>query len=245
MLTDLTQFRIAHINSDFPADYPGDVARGTSDHDPQVATFVVNDPPTVDAGGPYTVNEGSSVALTATGTDPEGQLLTYAWDLDNNGTFETFGQSVTFYAAPNTAPIIYTVKVQATDNGGLTATSQTSVQVTYNFAGFFQPIDNLPTLNSAKAGQAIPVKFSLGGNKGLNIFAAGYPFSQRITCDTSAPLDDIEQTDTPGSSGLSYDPGSDQYHYVWKTDKAWSGTCRKLVVKLIDGTTHIANFKFK
>ena len=41
MLADLQQFRIAHINSDFPADYPGDVARGTSDHDPNVATFDV------------------------------------------------------------------------------------------------------------------------------------------------------------------------------------------------------------
>jgi predicted extracellular nuclease len=39
MLTDLTQYRIAHINSDFPADYSGDVARGTSDHDPNMATF--------------------------------------------------------------------------------------------------------------------------------------------------------------------------------------------------------------
>jgi predicted extracellular nuclease len=39
MLADLQQFRSAHINSDFPADYPGDVARGTSDHDPQAATY--------------------------------------------------------------------------------------------------------------------------------------------------------------------------------------------------------------
>jgi predicted extracellular nuclease len=42
MLADLNQFRIAHINSDFPADYPEDVARGTSDHDPNVATFGIN-----------------------------------------------------------------------------------------------------------------------------------------------------------------------------------------------------------
>jgi hypothetical protein len=39
MLADLEQIRSAHINSDFPADYTGDVARGTSDHDPQVATI--------------------------------------------------------------------------------------------------------------------------------------------------------------------------------------------------------------
>ncbi|OGN72169.1 MAG: hypothetical protein A2X25_00450 [Chloroflexi bacterium GWB2_49_20] len=46
MRTDLQQVRIAHINSDFPADYPDDVARGTSDHDPNAATF--SNLPTID-----------------------------------------------------------------------------------------------------------------------------------------------------------------------------------------------------
>jgi hypothetical protein len=94
-------------------------------------------------------------------------------------------------------------------------------------------------------GSAIPIKFSLGGDKGLNIFAAGYPISQLIVCGSGAPQDDLEQTVTAGSSSLKYDPLTDQYIFVWKTDKAWTGTCRQLVVVLIDGTTHIANFKFK
>ena len=47
-----------------------------------------------------------------------------------------------------------------------------------------------------------------------------------------------------GGSSLSYDSGSDTYTYVWKTDKAWANTCRQLVVTLIDGTSHVANFQF-
>jgi hypothetical protein len=35
----------------------------------------------------------------------------------------------------------------------------------YTFTGFFSPVDNPPTVNVAKAGSAIPVKFSLGGNR--------------------------------------------------------------------------------
>ncbi len=35
----LTQARVAHVNSDWPADYDGDGARGASDHDPLVARF--------------------------------------------------------------------------------------------------------------------------------------------------------------------------------------------------------------
>jgi hypothetical protein len=117
----------------------------------------------------------------------------------------------------------------------------------YNFTGFFPPVDNTPTLNLVKAGSAIPVKFSLSGNQGLDIFAwlEGYPKSQQIACDTSATLDEIEQTVNAGGSSLSYDPVTDQYTYVWKTDKAWSRTCRQLQVKLNDAMTYRANFKFK
>jgi len=244
MLAELQQVHVAHINSDFAADYPDDVARGTSDHDPSVATFTINYPPTVDAGGPYAVGEGSSITLTAIGTDPENGPLTYAWDLDNDGTFETPGQSAIFDAALLTAPATYTVKVQVTDDGGLTAVDSAAVNVMYNFNGFFQPVGNLPTLNTARAGQAIPVKFSLTGDQGLDIFATGYPTSQQIACDSNNPQGDIEETINAGSSSLTYDPTTDTYIYVWKTDKAWAGTCRQLTIKLNDGTIHQANFKF-
>jgi hypothetical protein len=50
---------------------------------------------------------------------------------------------------------------------------------------------------------------------------------------------------TAGASSLSYDAASGQYSYTWKTDKSWATQCRQLMVKLIDGSAHIANFKFK
>ena len=43
----------------------------------------------------------------------------------------------------------------------------------------------------------------------------------------------------------TYDPFRDEYTYVWKTIKAWSGQCRKLTVGLDDYTTHTADFKLK
>src|SRR6185295_6911527 len=137
----------------------------TSDHDPVVVGLNPNAPPTVDAGGPYSVVEGGSVLVMASGNDPNGDSLTYAWDLDNNGSFETPGQNATFSAATLTAPGTHTIRVQVTDVGGLTAVDTAIVNVIYNFAGFFQPVDNLPTINAATAGSAIPVKFSLSGNK--------------------------------------------------------------------------------
>jgi hypothetical protein len=50
---------------------------------------------------------------------------------------------------------------------------------------------------------------------------------------------------TAGGSSLSYDAESDQYIYVWATQKNWSGTCRRLDVLLTDGTHHYADFNFK
>ena len=134
----------------------------------------------------------------------------------------------------------------ATDNAGNTGSVTVTYNVAYNWTGFFQPVDNLPTVNTVNAGQAIPVKFSLGGDFGLNIFATGYPASQNVNCGSSSggSSDPIEETITAGSSSLQYDPGTQRYSYVWKTDKAWAGTCRQLIVKLIDGTDHIALFSF-
>jgi hypothetical protein len=120
-------------------------------------------------------------------------------------------------------------------------TTQTSA---FNFAGFFPPVDNPPTINTVKAGSAIPVKFSLGGNQGLNILAPESPASQQIACNSQAPIDAIESTVTAGGSSLSYDPSTDQYVYVWKTGKSWAGTCRQLDVKLSDGSHHFADFEF-
>jgi len=112
----------------------------------------------------------------------------------------------------------------------------------YDFSGFFQPVDNLPVVNSVSAGRAVPVNFSLNGDKGLGIFAPGYPKSEQTTCDSTDPVDGIETTVSANSSGLQYDPATGTYTYVWKTDKAWAKTCRQLVLKLDDGTFHRASF---
>ena len=41
ILADLEQTRVAHVNSDWPADFAGDGARGLSDHDPMASRFAL------------------------------------------------------------------------------------------------------------------------------------------------------------------------------------------------------------
>jgi hypothetical protein len=118
-----------------------------------------------------------------------------------------------------------------------------TVTVNYAWTGFFQPIDNnVP--NKAKAGSVVPVKFSLGGNQGLNIFAAGYPRVVSATGYAVSSPDLIEEYATANASGLKYDATADQYIYNWKTQSNYAGKCLQLEVKLADGSIHAALFSF-
>ena len=69
--------------------------------------------------------------------------------------------------------------------------------------------------------------------------------NQRVRAVGKFIEDAIEQTVTAGASGLTYEPVANQYVYVWKTAKTLAGTCQTLQLKLIDGTMHYANFKFR
>lgn len=123
--------------------------------------------------------------------------------------------------------------------------SSTAALVVYEFKfeKFLQPVDNLPIMNKVKAGSAVPVKFKLGGDFGLSIFAPGYPVLKRTAC-TSGTTDQIESTVTAGASSLTYDSLTGIYTYVWKTNKSFAGSCGTLVFHFIDGTEATAFFQF-
>jgi hypothetical protein len=113
----------------------------------------------------------------------------------------------------------------------------------YDFGGFRPPVDNPPVLNTAKAGSSIPIKFSLGGNLGLDVLF-GSPFVRQFACATGVPATSIEPA-TAGGEGLTYDPGSDTYKYPWKTVQSWANSCRTFEITFDDGTYRTANFSFK
>lgn len=146
------------------------------------------------------------------------------------------------------------VSCSATDKAGNSAVASVSYAVHYRWRGFFSPVDNNPdqsgnaalatVWNSAKSGQAIPVKFSLAGDQGLSIFAAGFPKATKVSCPAALAVLDPIETFATSNSGLQYDASADQYNYVWKTATALASTCQKLEVRLVDGTSHYAYFKF-
>jgi hypothetical protein len=141
----------------------------------------------------------------------------------------------------------------AVDVAGNGQTAPVSVEITVNpaggsggpsfqFGGFQRPI--VSGTNSAKAGSAIPLKFSLGGYQGIAIFAAGFPASASFTCGATPPPATAVGDPTAGNGGLTYDVSTDTYTYVWKTQKAWAH-CRELVLEFSDGSAATATFNFR
>ena len=114
------------FSSDFPTANPWQSALVGS-FDAIVAK--ISQPPTADAGGPYTAQEGDSVLVAASGDNSGGDALTFTWDLDGDGIFETPGQSATFSAAGLDGPSDHSIRLRATDSSGLSAEAVTTVAV--------------------------------------------------------------------------------------------------------------------
>jgi hypothetical protein len=183
----------------------------------------------VSIGATYTL--GSVPAAGCTTGDSLSGVATYA-------TLSTSGGPVGSVTA---------ICSGAADNAGNSNSASVTYSVDYNWSGFFQPVNN-PTdpapCNTVKAGSAIPVKFTLHGYQGMNILATGSPTWTIGSCSGTDDAITSTETVTAGNSSLSYDATSDQYVYVWKTDKTWAGKSMRLTVTLADGMPHYARFIF-
>jgi Big-like domain-containing protein len=180
------------LDSTKVTDAGGNALDGTVTWSFTTVAAAANLPPTVQANGPYTVAEGGSVSLGATGADPEGGALTYAWDLDNNGTYETSGSTVTFSAAALDGASSRTVGVQVTDSGGATATDTATVDVT-NVA----PTATFTAPATAFAGLPFTLSLTSPQDPSIADTNAGFTYSYDCGDGTYAPT----ATCTPADVG--------------------------------------------
>ena len=162
--------------------------------------------------------DGGSGIASCTGDVPDGAAL----DTSNFGS--------------------HSFTVNASDNAGNTAVKTVTYHVQFAFEGFFGLDEGV---NVEKAGRAIPIKFSLDGNQGRDVFASGYPRSVEVPCGSIVYADGGQPTRSPGRTKLRYKPRRDLYTYLWKTEKSWKGDCRQFVLKLDDGSYHRADFRFR
>lgn len=116
----------------YPDDFNGKATLEVVDNEndrtrAQVQVTVANVAPVAEAGGPYSGLLNQPVTLTASVTDPGTKdTHTFKWDLNNDGTYETDGRTVT---ATYNSSGRKRVRVRVTDNNGASGTDTSSVVI--------------------------------------------------------------------------------------------------------------------
>ena len=121
------------------------------------------------------------------------------------------------------------------DGNYLPSSSAPSViTVTYLFDGFFAPVDRPNTLNISKAGQAIPLKWTLKDANGAAVtnLSVVTVRAKSLACALGSTTDMMEEY-ASGASGLQ-NHGDGSYQFNWKTPSSYAGSCK--TIELVCGT---------
>jgi len=132
-------------------------------------------------------------------------------------------------------PGIFTFTVRASDH----ARNTSSVTHTYVvFKDWGGKLALPPVVNEVQSGSAVPIWFNLGD---------AVAQSQSVTSPTSTPIDCTSLEPTGSTVPASVSPtgqksSNGRVMYVWKTDKAWAGTCRAFTLGIAAPTTLYLHF---
>jgi hypothetical protein len=145
----------------------------------------------------------------------------------------------------STAIGAHTLTATATDNVGNTDTSTRNYTVGLITQGFYQPVDMNNVVNTVKSGSTVPLKFELFDDSAeITDTAAIASLKSKAYVCTSNPEDAIETLSPTGGTNLRYDAVAGQFVYNWQTPKS-PGTCQKVTVATVSGTSISALFKLK
>ena len=212
-----------------PTDRPGtfsftvDAFDAALNHGTTTATYRVVDstPPQITISSPP---DGASYSV--------GEAVTPSYSCHD----DVDGSRVSCKATPlDLSPGTHVFRVDSVDSAGNAASASTTYSVRYAFDGFYSPLVAAPASASLRAGDAVPVKFSLGGDRGLDI----------LTRVAWRPCSSTTNDSSVAWGALSYNAGPDRYTFMWQTDKSWAGSCKELSLTLRDGTAHAARVSFR
>jgi 6-phosphogluconolactonase (cycloisomerase 2 family) len=166
-------------------------------------------------------DDGGSGLASCTGDVPDGAAL----DTSTPGSFNFI--VVARDGAGNATTVTHSYSVVAKQPGS-------------TFEGFVGPIHDGSVV---RGGSVVPIAFSLGGDRGLDVLADGSPSSVQVDC--RHPGDPTGGRPAQSENGLQFHETTGHYTFAWQTRSSWAGTCRAFIVTLSDGSVErlVVNFR--
>jgi hypothetical protein len=266
------RFVIAAEDEDVSEAVPaGGTVSTNTDGTPPTATDPLDTSVTVPSGGTVTIHE-TAASSTATGfvllgeevvidapaqtiTDPMTIVFTVAKGLFADAdplTTQVFRDGVALggctgdpFTSTEDACVVSKV---LTANGDLQLTIRTVHASRWGFAVPILPFAGFtdhaspPNLNRARAGRAVQVRFSLDGDRGLDVVDPADVKVRKIRCGSGEAVSGSARAK---ASPVTYDSGTGLYTMAWRTSSRWKGSCRELDIVLRDGSDHKLWFRLK
>lgn len=116
-------------------------------------------------------------------------------------------------------------------------------QLTYQFEGFFAPVQGGGVLNNVKAGRAVPLKWRVldGQGQAVTTLTNVSIKVEPVSCSQGTVIGPEIEADAAGASGLQ-NLGNGYYQFNWKTSTSLTNSCATLHLDLGDGLNHTALF---
>jgi hypothetical protein len=139
----------------------------------------------------------------------------------------------------------HTLTATATDAAKNVATATISYTVrTLTLSAFGSPVDGGGVLNTVKGGSTVPLKFTVfdESTERTDTAVVSSFLAMKVACPGGAPTEVLEEFATTGSTSLRY--SDTQFIQNWKTPTG-KGTCYRVTVTTVDGSTTSALFQLK
>lgn len=130
-----------------------------------IAVRMINAAPVASSGGPYVLDPGTDLALNGSGTvDPNGDTLTYRWDIKGDGSVDVTTTSPTAtvpwatLVALGMVSGVTPVRLEVRDPSGLTSFSSTTLTVGSNYQFVLSPDSVADEFVISTVGNALDIR---------------------------------------------------------------------------------------
>ena len=180
--------------------------------------------------------DGSEVVLGAT------RNASFTCSDGGSGVAGCTGTVANGAALDTATPGTHSFTVTATDAVGNHATETVTYAVRFPWLGWEPPLSG-DRPNAAQAGRTIPVRFAVGGAGKASVIA-GVRVAP-VACAGSATVAAGDPSLTAADWSVPGNHGGGDSMLLWRTTKAFGGSCRQLLVQLTDGSVHRLTFNFR